>query len=129
MEYLFSNCSSLLTISDILNWKTDNLKKMANMFDEYKSLILLPDISKWNISKIENKQDILSLFSFQQKDNSISNSLIYNKSLQNISHSLSNKVEKEKSTAVYTYAYFNNYFNIYNSNDEELNDYYENFFN
>ena len=37
------------------------------MFEGCESLISLPDISKWNINKIENKEEILSLSSFQKK--------------------------------------------------------------
>ena len=32
--------------------------KIKNMFNECNSLISLPDISKWNISNINNKEDI-----------------------------------------------------------------------
>ena len=126
MEYLFYNCSSLLTVPDISIWKTDNLKIMDDIFYGCKSLILLPNITKWNISKLENKQDTLSLFSSEKKENSLSNSLNYNESSQRYSNSLSiNKEEKENNT------FLNTFINpdSFNNNDDELNDYYENFFN
>ena len=124
IEYAFSNCSSLSTIPDISNWKTDNLKKIFNIFYGCESLISLPNISKWNISKIKNKQDILSLSLFQKKENSLSNYLIYSESSHSLS--LSNNIDKkENNTLIYTYTNFDSF----NNNDEELNNYYENFFN
>ena len=43
---MFSECGSLLSITDIENWNTENIINMAGMFSQCKSLINLPDISK-----------------------------------------------------------------------------------
>ena len=58
MSYMFSYCSSLLSLSDISNWNTNNVIYMNNMFDRFSSLISLPDISKWNTNKVTNMSNM-----------------------------------------------------------------------
>ena len=47
MGFLFSGCSSLLSIPDISKWNLINVKNINGMFSECSSLIILPDISNW----------------------------------------------------------------------------------
>ena len=54
MSYMFYECSSLISLPDLSNWNTNNVKNMSYMFYKCKSLTSLPDISKWYISNVEN---------------------------------------------------------------------------
>ena len=77
MSYIFSKCSSLLTLPDLSKWNTNNVIDMSYMFLECSSLSSLPDISKWN-SKINDiftqsenlilSKQILKSISFQAED-------------------------------------------------------------
>ena len=58
-SYMFSGCKSLILLPDISKWKTNKVINMSNMFRLCESLISLPDISKWNTSK---SIDMNSLF-------------------------------------------------------------------
>jgi surface protein len=49
---MFSSCSSLKSLPDISNWKTENVKEMYLMFSGCKSLLSFPDISKWDFSNV-----------------------------------------------------------------------------
>ena len=57
---IFYNCSSLVILPDISKWNTSNFIEMIGLFFSCSSLVSLPDISKWNIDKVT---DISSLFS------------------------------------------------------------------
>ena len=50
---MFDNCKSLLALPDIYKWDTSNITNMAWMFSNC-SLLSLPNISKWNISNVVN---------------------------------------------------------------------------
>ena len=50
---MFDNCKSLLSLPDIDKWDTSNITNMAWMFSNC-SLLSLPNISKWNISNVVN---------------------------------------------------------------------------
>ena len=52
MSFMFSNCSSLLYFPDISKWDTSQVENMGWMFNGCSSISFLPDISKWNISKV-----------------------------------------------------------------------------
>ena len=54
MNNMFSECSSLKSLPDISNWKTNKVINMSIMFCECSSLISLPDINKWNTSNVTN---------------------------------------------------------------------------
>ena len=54
MSYMFRDCESLLSISDISKWSTSNINNMSHTFGYCKSLISLPDISKWNTSNVND---------------------------------------------------------------------------
>ena len=51
---MFNRCRSLLSLPDISKWNTNNVTNMSWMFYECKSLSSLPDISKWNINNVTN---------------------------------------------------------------------------
>ena len=52
MSYFFCNCNSLKTFADISYWDTSCVTNMKYMFGECGSLEKLPDISKWNTSNV-----------------------------------------------------------------------------
>ena len=54
MESLFYGCSSLKFLPDISKWDTSRVTNMQYMFCFCSSLKLLPDISNWNTEKVEN---------------------------------------------------------------------------
>ena len=47
MGFLFSGCSSLISLPDISKWNLINVRNIKGMFSECSSLIMLPDISNW----------------------------------------------------------------------------------
>ena len=59
MSYMFSECSLLSSLSDLLNWNTNKVSNMSNMFSGCSTLLSLPDISKW---KINNIRDMSTMF-------------------------------------------------------------------
>ena len=54
MSFMFDKCKSLSSIPDISKWNTSKLNNMRNMFSECISLLSLPDISNWNTSNVNN---------------------------------------------------------------------------
>ena len=46
MNWIFSYCYSLSSLPDISKWNTSKVTNMNNMFYEGISLLFLPDISK-----------------------------------------------------------------------------------
>ena len=54
MSDMFSECLSLISLSDISKWNTSNVTNMSHMFYNCISLVSLPDISKWNTSNVTN---------------------------------------------------------------------------
>ena len=52
ISYMFSDCSSLSSLTDISKWNTNNVTNMSYMFYYCSSLSSLPDISKWNINNV-----------------------------------------------------------------------------
>ena len=60
ISYMFSECSSLIALSDIFDWKTNNITDMGNLFNGCKVLASLPNISKWNTSKVKNMESMFS---------------------------------------------------------------------
>ena len=48
LNYMFSKCISLISLPDISKWKTQKLKEMHSLFSDCLSLLFIPDISKWN---------------------------------------------------------------------------------
>ena len=52
MRAIFSGCDSLISLPDISEWDTSNVRYMSFMFKKCESLTFLPNISKWNTSKV-----------------------------------------------------------------------------
>jgi len=52
MSEMFFGCKSLLSLPDISKWNIDNVTDMSGMFYACSSLLSLPDISKWNTNKV-----------------------------------------------------------------------------
>ena len=59
MSYMFSGCSSLLSLPDISKWNTNNVTNMSYMFYNCSSLLSLPDISKWKTNNVIDMSSIL----------------------------------------------------------------------
>ena len=60
MSYMFYNCKSLLSLPDISKWNTINVTNINSIFSGCSSLTVLSDISKWNTSNITNFHGIFS---------------------------------------------------------------------
>ena len=60
LSYIFSGCSSLISISGISNWNTNNVISMAHMFEGCSLLKNIDDISKWDTNKVINISNIFS---------------------------------------------------------------------
>ena len=58
MNHLFMKCESLSLLSDISKWNTSNVIDMSYMFYDCKSLSELPNISKWDTSKVNDMRYI-----------------------------------------------------------------------
>ena len=54
MSYMFSECKSLKSLSDIPNMYRGNVTDMSFMFNGCNILKSLPDISKWDIKNVNN---------------------------------------------------------------------------
>jgi len=54
MKDMFNGCSSLKSLPDISKWNTSNVFYLSNIFSKCSSLSFLPDISKWNTDNVED---------------------------------------------------------------------------
>ena len=55
---LFYNCSSLISLPDIPKWNTSKVKDMHGLFYNCFSLISIPDISKWNTNNVIDMSEL-----------------------------------------------------------------------
>ena len=60
MIFIFYECKSLISLPDISKWNITNITNMSCMFFQCKSLISLPDISEWNTANVTNTSDMFS---------------------------------------------------------------------
>ena len=60
MSYMFYECSSLYSLSDISNWDFSKVKNLDYMLLGCSSLSELPDFSKWNIDNITSMSYIFN---------------------------------------------------------------------
>ena len=60
MSFLFCDCRSLESLPDISKWNTSNVENMKELFGICTSLESLPDISKWNTSNVKNMSFMFS---------------------------------------------------------------------
>ena len=59
ISYMFSKCSSLISLDNITKWNTNNIINMESMFQECVNLSSLPeDISNWNTHRVGNLSGI-----------------------------------------------------------------------
>ena len=61
MSYMFNSCHLQTLPDEIANINTEKVKYMNCMFSNCKSLISLPDISKWNTSNVQNMKHIIHI--------------------------------------------------------------------
>ena len=54
MSNMFYGCKSLLSLPDISKWNTINVTNMSYMFYGCELILSLPDISKWNTINVTN---------------------------------------------------------------------------
>ena len=73
---IFYECKSLISLPNISKWNLNNVKVIKFLFYECSSLEELPDISNWNIS---NVQTIEGLF---YECSSLKNYLIFQNGIQ-----------------------------------------------
>ena len=52
IDNMFNGCKSLISLPDLSKWNTKNVTQLNGMFNGCKSLISLPDLSKWNTEKV-----------------------------------------------------------------------------
>ena len=52
MKSMFDNCSSLTSLPDISKWNINKVNNMGVLFYGCSSLKTLPDISNWNLNNI-----------------------------------------------------------------------------
>ena len=58
MIFIFYECKSLISLPDISKWNITNITNMSCLFFQCKSLISLPDISEWNTANVTNTSDM-----------------------------------------------------------------------
>ena len=122
LNNLFENCSRLNFLPDISKWNLNHKIKINNIFRGCNSLLIIPDVSKWNINFSE-----ISDFS--------SSSYISNKNYE--SSLKSEEFIDYSDLSQYSSSFKTNndiiLFEKNNLNDisknEELEDYYDNFYN
>ena len=115
LKSIFENCSLLTYIPNISKWKLNNKVKVNNIFKGCNSLLIIPDISKWNINNPECFNiSTLNSNSFKEikSDSMISEEFMKNSDLCKDLSSLKDDDNENKGF----------------SNNEELDDYYDNFY-
>ena len=60
MSFMFSECSSLISLPDISEWNTSKVNDMSHIFEDCSSLVSLPDISKWDTINVTNMSYIFN---------------------------------------------------------------------
>ena len=60
MSGLFNGCSLLKSLPDISKWNTSKIEYMTECFMYCSSLLSLPDISKWNTKNVKDMKDLFT---------------------------------------------------------------------
>jgi surface protein len=60
ISFMFSDCSSLISISNSISWKTENVLSIRGMFAGCTELKALPDLSLIDTSKVKNMRGIFA---------------------------------------------------------------------
>ena len=63
MSHIFNSCSSLLLLPDISKWNTDKIIDMSHLFYYCSSLKSLPDLSRWKTNNVTNMSNMFNRFS------------------------------------------------------------------
>ena len=58
LSFMFYQCSSLVALPDISNWNMTKVKKMSYMFAECTQLTFFPNILNWNTSNVTDMKGI-----------------------------------------------------------------------
>ena len=121
------NCSSLLLLPDISKWDTRKITNFDSLFDGCQSLLYLPNISNWKINENVKKENFPISLNSKDKNRLDILSSSFNIPTSEESLTLVDYVEnKEVNLKNYNY-------NIIGNDQlfkkEENNDYYENFYN
>ena len=115
LKSIFENCSLLTFIPNISKWKFYNKIEINDIFKGCNSLLIIPDISKWNINNPECFNiSTLNSNSFKEikSDSIISEDIMKDYNLSKHLSSSEGNSEENKGF----------------SNNEELDDYYNNFY-
>ena len=59
MRKMFNGCNSLTILPDISKWNTSKVTNFTNILNDCNSLVFLPDLSKWNFSETFHKDKLL----------------------------------------------------------------------
>ena len=119
LNSIFENCSLLTYIPNISKWKLNRRIKINNLFRGCNSLLIIPDISKWSINI---PPECISISSF----NCNSISMIDNKKYSsNLSEDLPSIKDNYNTNSFEN----TNSIDLNNNNIDELDDYYDNFYN
>ena len=81
MSYLFYGCKSLLSLPDISKWDFNDFIEMRGIFNRCESLISLPNISTRNINNYNPKK--LYQIIFEAKDNMSTKEIFNHKLIKN----------------------------------------------
>ena len=144
IDCIFKKCSSLFSLPNISKWKLNNKTNINSIFDGCSSLITYPDISKWNINKNNldlNNDNSSRNRSFQSVNdsldkiikNNVGSSPIFNKPNTLEEEIISNKSDNcNKSINHLNESYndikINEIENQLFKQNDELNEFYENFY-
>ena len=59
ISYMFGGCSMLSSVENP-NWNIDTITNLSGVFSDCRSLISIPDISKWNTSNVKTMNNLFS---------------------------------------------------------------------
>ena len=54
INFIFLNCRTLISLPDLSKWNIKNIKYMTSAFNNCISLISLPDISNWKNNAVND---------------------------------------------------------------------------
>ena len=60
ISFMFSDCTSLVSISKLISWNTENIISMKGMFAGCTSLVSIPDLSSFKTNKVKNFRGIFA---------------------------------------------------------------------
>ena len=128
LNSIFENCSLLTFIPNISKWKFKNRININNIFKGC-NLLVIPDISKWNINYPTTSLYISSFFSNSISIKNIkSDSLLSEDIIKNFSISKEDSYSLKGNKDIKQIENFNSREFSDFTNNEELNNYYDNFY-